>query len=359
MCPVPPLAASAAKAKSAIHMQMLCEELSHTAWGRDAWSLHDVSEEAFRAPPQNSFKKGSRIVEVTYDGDPNNKNWYTAWNLLFLRTESGWTFATGGADGKGLYYTMNGSRTHYLLFEQDAARFSASGFWQVADQENIYNCVSSTSDYSSDTVDGAASEASQHHSESACTGETPRASQPDPFVGGSAGGGPIRASSGRIRGSTGSNPYPVPLCQGIPLCTPPSSPVPCSLSVGLERESEVTAAPPSPDSSQHQPPPVARETTESGAGYTIFPPERKTYCLLLSGGANCVKCLRFRFKRYHRFRFDSITTTWWAAGDEGHERKGEATILLTFSSWDQRKLFLDLVSIPPGITERLIAVSAD
>lgn len=364
ICPVPSLQASAARAKSAIEMQMMCQELLGTVWGKDSWSLSDVSQEMFMAPPSFCFKKGPRIIEVTYDGDENNKNWYTAYNLLYIRGESGWNFATGGADGEGLFYTMNGVRTHYLWFREDAARYSTRGTWQVVDRDQIYQCaVSSTScDSSRDAVDGADDGADEGNSEGANTGETPLAAQPNTGAGFSSGPGAIRNSQSRVRGSLGANPYPLPLRSGLSLCTPPASPVPSPLSLVLERESEITEAPPSPDSS-HNPPPVISDPegpgTDAQEGFQLFSKAEKTYCLLLSGGANCVKCLRWRLKRYHRGRFKTITTTWWATGNEGFERKGDATILVTFCSWEQRRCFMDIVSIPTGVVSKVVSVSAD
>lgn len=364
MCPVPPLSASAARAKEAIQMQLLCQELSQTVWARDSWSLTDVSVETFNAPPKGCFKKGARIVEVTYDGNPENKNWYTCWSLIYKPTEDGWTFATGGTDEKGLFLNMDGNKTHYLLFAADARKYSASGIWQVNDQDNIF--VSSTSSaHSRDTGDGAAAgEGSPQHGEAAFGGEEPPfQSQPGPRGSLSSEPGPVRRSISRIRGGGRPSPYTVPQCSRNILCTPPPSPLPSPLPLDLAPAPDIQQAPPSPDSTGRTPspssPPALSGPYPTSGSFQLFPDNQKTFCLLLSGNPNSVKCLRFRAKRYHRHRFETITTTLWATGEEGAERKGLATVILTFSTWEQRQHFLNSVSIPTGITQQMMAVTSE
>lgn len=357
MTAVPALQVSAERAKEAIEMQLLLQELLQTPWGKDAWTLADCSSERFRSEPVGCFKKGPRLVEVIYDGDAQNRTWYTAWNLIFMRENKGWTFCTSGADEKGLYTMQEGTRTYYLLFSVDASLYSATGTWTVNDLQKTFSFQNSR-----DTTDGAAG-----HCEEPATGQPgeagPAAAQPVPAGGSHTGPDSSGDSWNGGHRPRGECPNPVGSSEGVLVCTPPPSPVPSPLSVELESESqESEISPPSPDSSEavtNKPSKRRKRSVGGVAGFDIFQGLLSHPCLILTGSSNQVKCLRFRLKGRHRTRFRHITTTWWTVGEEGSARCGSANILVTFDSVSQRSNFLATVSLPPGMTCRPFTAHVD
>ncbi len=344
--PVPALAVSSSKAKQAIEMQLLLTELLNTTWGRDAWTLTDTSYERYLLEPKCTLKKGPRVVEVMYDNDPANRMCYTAWSLLYMRTPAGWLFATGGADECGLYYTdMTAVRHYYDFFGRDAARYGSTGTWTVRDQDRVF--------YSgplSLRPESGWSEPAERPEDS------PDRAVPYPSAGTPSGFGPIRSSQYRSRTHSRPSPYGSNQCQGVLLRCDSTSSLSSPVSVGLERGEEGEETPPSPDSTDVVTPP---STPPDPNKFSLFKTSGGQQCLLLSGSGNQAKCFRFRMKKGHRHKYVHCTTTWWTVGDEGAERRGQASLLVTFDSPTQRELFLKTVPIPESMTVQGLTVQAD
>lgn len=339
--PVPTLATSAAAAKAAIEMELILKELLQTPWATDPWSLSDVSRELYLAPPKHTLKKKGRVAEVMFDGDPNNRNWYTVWEEVYMRLDSGWIKATGCADETGLYLKMpGGGKQYYTLFAEDAEQYSVTGSWQVADRDQTFTFPPACRD----GVDGTPGPPG--HRPAATPGGAPAEpnspSRCDPP-------GPDRRDSTGRRGWR-SHPYILPGSKGVLVTSSGTSSVQSPVSEVPEPvPEEVLCGPSSPDTTG---------SVDPSDCFDLFHGLLAAPCLLIHGSANGVKCLRHRLKRHHRRRFGCVTTTFWAAGDEGSQRDGLATIMVTFTSEGQRQNFVDNVSIPANMTVRKIAVHA-
>lgn len=364
--PVPPKCVSTQKAKEAIEMQLHLTSLAQTHFGNKEWSMQEVSYECFSAPPAGFLKKSPRIVDVMFDQNPTNRNWYTSWDYFYYRTADGWCCTGGGADGKGLYYLdRDGDRIYYKYFADDAKRFSTTGQWQVKDKEESFVSSTTTSENFSSNSRNTSTSGSVEASTFDCTdGEAPlpglqRSPRPDQLPAASLPFahqvepsclGPIRKR--RPRASTRSAPISVLRCTGDPQRIPATGFLQGSVEEGLARTPQVDEAPPSPDSSE-----VSVGTASSE--FTLFAATVPQPCLLVQGTANQVKCYRYRVKRYHRSRYGNCTTTWWTTADSGNERHGRATIMLTFPGPQSRADFLKHVSLPLGMTATKITVTTD
>ena len=71
--------------------------------------------------------------------------------------------------------------------------------------------------------------------------------------------------------------------------------------------------------------------------------------IIVKGAANTLKCFRNRAKIKYMGLFRSFSTTWsWVAGD-GTERLGRPRMLISFSSYTQRRDFDEAVRYPKGV----------
>lgn len=345
--PVPSLAASANRARDAIKMQQLCAELAKTEWGEEMWSLADASLERYHAPPEYCLKKGARVVEVTYDDDVANTFWHTVWTVLYLRTEEGWSAATGGTDGEGLYYqTVDGERTYYHFYGSDPHLSSPPTKWEVKDKDMVY--VSSTSPspspssspHFSETPDGGSGSSCGHHGDhrsGSSSGGTHHSNLPSRRV--------FTGGPGTIR-SPLSTAHAFVTSAGSSQRIPTPSDLQSARAPTPERAPESPEAP-SPDSSQ--------ESAESST--PIFGGTQP--CLLLTGGSNQVKCHRHKCKRYHRRKYGHMTTTFWFVGEQGSQRLGQASLLVTFVSTEQRQSFMRDISHPRGIRLQPLSIACE
>ncbi|ANZ90233.1 E2 protein [Bos taurus papillomavirus 16] len=73
-----------------------------------------------------------------------------------------------------------------------------------------------------------------------------------------------------------------------------------------------------------------------------------TPVLLFRGGANQLKCARYRWLRQYAHLFLAISKTWGWVGAVG--LGASSRLLLAFESTTQRNQFLDTVPMPPGVT---------
>ncbi|QMS92577.1 early protein E2 [Camelus dromedarius papillomavirus 3] len=369
--PVPPRCISTQKAKEAIEMSLELASLAETEWGREDWPLSSVSYELYAAPPSKMFKKSPRIVDVMFDNNPGNRNWYTCWEKFYMRTPDGWRCTQGGADGEGLYYRdLHGDRIYFKYFADDAKKYSTTGQWQVKDKEESFVSSTTTSETplsnsrpsaaagrppgptgraSTDQTDGEAPLPGLHTD---LTGPGPTAcvSVPHPDLVVAPCVGPIRKRSHRP--TTRAVPYTPVRGPGRPSVLSTTGGVQSAVPESVARPPEIHETPPSPDSSE-----IAVGLSEST--FDLFSPSTTQPCLLIQGTPNQVKCYRYRLRKHHRTRYAYCTTTWWTASDTGSERHGQATILLTFSGQKARADFLTSVSLPFGMTVKSISVTCD
>ncbi|CAW42264.1 E2 protein [Human papillomavirus 105] len=144
--PVPPLAVTEAKAKEAIGMMLQLQSLQKSEYASETWTLVDTSTETFRSAPENHFKKGPVSVEVIYDKDPENANAYTMWNYVYyMDSDDVWHKTTSGVNQTGIYYMHGNFKHYYVVFADDASRYSATGQWEVkVNKETVFAPVTSS-----------------------------------------------------------------------------------------------------------------------------------------------------------------------------------------------------------------------
>ncbi|AEP82744.1 unnamed protein product [Canis familiaris papillomavirus 10] len=147
MQPVPPLQVTAERAKQAIEIQLVLQTLCDSPWATETWTLSDTCRERWMAPPQRCWKKGSSIVEVIYDGNPENSMQYTLWNRIYYQDLSDtWRLSKSQVDHQGIWYWDCEQKQYYVKFAPDAARFSSTGTWEVVyNNETISLCDPVTS----------------------------------------------------------------------------------------------------------------------------------------------------------------------------------------------------------------------
>ena len=144
---LPTLVVSEYNAKVAIKMMMLLKSLSESQYGKEPWTLADASAELVLTSPKHTFKKGAYQVEVYYDNDPQNANVYTQWEHIYYQdlTDT-WHKVPGDVDHNGLSYTdVTGDKNYFLLFHEDAQRYSNTGQWTVKFKSTTISSVVTSS----------------------------------------------------------------------------------------------------------------------------------------------------------------------------------------------------------------------
>ena len=143
---VPPLAVSESRAKQAIGMMLQLQSLQKSEYAKEPWSLVDTSAETFRSPPENHFKKGPVSVEVIYDNDKDNANAYTMWRYVYyVDDDDQWHKSPSGVNHTGIYFMQGTFRHYYVLFADDASRYSRTGHWEVnVNKETVFAPVTSS-----------------------------------------------------------------------------------------------------------------------------------------------------------------------------------------------------------------------
>lgn len=70
---------------------------------------------------------------------------------------------------------------------------------------------------------------------------------------------------------------------------------------------------------------------------------------VLKGGANQLKCLRYRIKKQHCGLYLCISSTWHWTGETGVGRQGRARVLVVFPGPEEAETFMKNVSLPKGV----------
>nr|WDS49658.1 MAG: E2 protein [Neophocaena asiaeorientalis asiaeorientalis papillomavirus 4] len=327
---VPPQRVCEANAKDAIHLHLMVCSLQSTQYGEETWLFSDLTHGMLSTKPKDTFKKGGQRVTVYFDGDESNCMEYVLWSKLYLPLEDGgWTTATSGVDTYGIYMITGEGKEYYTSFSDEAHKYGSNGKWKVLFKgKEITDCTIVSS-----TTCGLGNERGSNTSISACAGGSEDA--PDRAL-------PVDRGLKR----------PVPLPQPIPekpLCT--------------------TTPPPSPETGQQQDTGTRVPLTGNSCGQQYWelgggrPSDSDSDCgpckrprtepdipsLLITGGPNQLKCLRFRLKKQHRKSYYRCSTTWCWVSEDGLTRVGNHRIFVSFTSEEQCKLFEDTIPLPKGV----------
>lgn len=344
---IPNLQVAQIKAKEAIEMELTLKSLQKSKYGSEPWTLTDTSRELYKAAPSDTFKKEGFTVELKFDGDPNNVMAYTAWGYIYVQTDDNWEKVKGHVDYDGLYYEHDGYRHYYVQFAQEAAKFGATGQWEVQYKNVLLSSpvdsVSSTSDgYPGSYPDSATQELSKQHSVS--LDHTPASSrrrrgrvdtrrQRQRKLRASSSHGATRR---RVRGEEeeegrpeegGGQREPEPAFGGRR--GTPSAELPSNSARQVEAR---------PGRRQR------RSRLEALLENAADPP-----VLVLRGGPNQLKCVRYRLLQRHAHLFEAVSKTWSWLGVRG-QANSKGRIIIAFTSDNQRNLFLETVSFPRDVT---------
>lgn len=401
--PVPSLAASKSRAKDAIEMYLLVESLMKSPYGREEWTLPQVSRERYTAPPVNTFKKGGSHVQVQFGPDADNVTEYTTWEHIYLQdADDEWYKADGGVDLQGLYFIDSAGQTmYYVKFSDEAVKYGTPGNWALLYDNNPVAFVTSPgADSSSSSLPRRARSRSQSSSTSSSSGghsrllrrrarsrtssiTRSRSRSSTPGRGRSRRGrtrsrsrsiskrrsGSRSRSRSRSRTRTRGQPtLPAADFERLgyrarePFSQSPSPPAPhavSSTSASSPRRSRGGSRSPgvgrlpgpgqlAPDqvgSSRSTVPRGARSRLEQLRLEAADPPG-----LCLAGAPNKVKCYRFYLKKHHHHRFDYISTTFqWTSSDSTDRVGGGARMVMLFSSEAARRDFIKTVQLPTSI----------
>jgi len=320
--PLPTLLTSEYKAKEAIQQLILLESLQKSSFRDEEWTLSDTSAELTLTAPRNTFKKMPFIVDVWFDHLQSNSFPYTNWDRIYYQDEGdNWHVAQGKADVNGLYFDdYTGQRNYFTLFAPDGERFSSTGEWTVNFKNETISSVNSSQGPSSNI-------------------------SPQGFVT-SSGDAVPRSTTFPSRRDKGK--------EGVPSSTTPSTP---ELRRGRRRREQRESP------SRRRPKRVRQNSggvspSEVGRGTSTVPRSgltrtqrlteeaRDPPILIVKGGANNLKCWRYRHK--NSSLFDQMSTVFkWVGHDSGNR------MLISFRSIQQRSLFLKVVHFPKGCTYAL------
>ncbi|ACI46051.1 E2 [Felis domesticus papillomavirus 2] len=171
----------------------------------------------------------------------------------------------------------------------------------------------------------------------------------DPYVPGPSGGrGPFAWSCGPSENTQIPCIPPAPCCESGGWCPGLAGHYP------LDRRGLDPGAAPETQPGPGLPAQAARGVCEvpdgsvGGLGNLLCGPGHPVVTVL-KGGANQLKCLRYRIKKQHAGLYLCISSTWHWTGDLGAERQGRARILVVFPGPAQANAFMRTVSLPKGV----------
>lgn len=322
--PLPTTAVSEAKAKEAIKMQLLLESLKKSAYGKETWTLGEVSSEIVNTVPKNCFKKEGFIVTVVFDNDPKNIFPYTCWNYIYYQDENNvWHKVHGQVDYDGLFYKEHtGDSVYFVLFQPDAIKYGTTGTWTVKfKNQTISASVTSSTRHlfgpSTETTDGEPST-----SNAASGSQSPRRRKQQDSEDTAS---PTSTSSGvRLRRRRGESPTTT---TGTKRSRVGSDSVPTPAQVG---------------SGSHT---VARHNLSRLR--RLQEEARDPPVALLTGHQNNLKCWRNRCNTKYGHLFVCCSSVFRWLGPHC-EKQDLCKVLIAFKNTCQRKYFLDTVSLPKG-----------
>lgn len=330
--PLPMLAVSEYRAKEAIQQVLLLKSLKNSPFGREEWGLTDTSAELTHTAPRNAFKKDPYVVTVLFDHDPDNTFPYTNWNALYLQDDNDmWYKTPGKVDINGLYYEdKNGDKNYFQLFATEAETYGKGEGWTVKYKHETISTsapVSSSQEPLFDSLQGSAKGSVSSSGDAVSQPKTPRRQE---------------GEEGRASSTTE---------------TPPA----------VRRRRRGEQGEPSTTRSKRrrkEKSDFELSAREVGRGHHLVPRSgltrlerleaeaRDPPIIIVKGGANQLKCWRYRCKKglvpcltmSTVFKYSQISTS---TVPRNHR------MLVAFKSNNQRQLFLDTVSIPKGATYSL------
>nr|AEX31160.1 E2 protein [Human papillomavirus] len=333
---LPTLQISEYNSKAAIKMVLLLQSLAKSQYGSEPWSLSDTSIELVLTSPKNTFKKHGFQVEVFYDGNPNNANVYTQWESIYYQDLNDvWHKVPGEVDHNGLSYTdVTGERNYFLLFSEDAERYSQTGLWTVK--------------YKNTTISSVVTSSSRHSS------NTKESQQPI--------SSPIRESLSEA-GTSGGRRSERDTEERLPTTTTAS---PSSSGGRRRRGGERGEQGEYPTSTRESPRSKRQRTTaptpsEVGRRHRSVPPHnldrlrrlqeeaRDPPLICVKGSANLLKCWRQRSSVRFGHLYDKASSVFRWIGDDD-ETKFNSRMLIAFTDFTQRAKFLQVVTFPRGST---------
>ncbi|ANZ90253.1 E2 protein [Bos taurus papillomavirus 19] len=320
--PVPNLQVAEIRAKHAIEMKLLLTSLAESAFGRESWSLQDTSLEGYKAPPSSTFKKGATLVEVWFDGDPENSNAYTKWSSIYYQDVNGnWHVAKGEVSHDGLYYVnVYGERVWYLYFDEEARKFGKTGTWTVRCKDCLLSESVSSSSPSPPKLRAWNSDTEEEESGSRDTGG--RRERKAPARRSRVRAGPTRSqqTQGRRRGGGGGR--------------------------GDQRDSELGVAPEEVGTRHRSP----QEKNRGRLG-RLQAEARDPPIIIVRGSPGSLKSWRFRVKHSHRDLIYDISTTFtWCCSGEKQRGGTFARLLIAFTDEAQLTDFMKYVPMPKTCT---------
>ncbi|AFA26590.1 E2 [Tursiops truncatus papillomavirus 7] len=322
---VPPKQACEASAKQCILMHLAVSSLLSSPFAGEQWLLSHVSHELYMTPPENTLKKQGQTVTVIFDGDKDNCMEYICWLRIYCQMSNGhWGCFRGIVCHEGIYFDIEGERRFYVDFKGEANKFGKGDKWTVMfGGKAITDCalVSSTST-------------------STCSLGYPTVStttgQPS---------GQRKTQRKRLGPPPSPPPSPPPAPPAPP--RPPSPPVPPPRP---ERDKETCPAGATKRKATAGSGDSCRGTSDcdSDCGAAKrFRTEPGIPCILISGGANQVKCLRHKLKVQHHGLYHKCSTTWsWVGDDTPHPNH---RICVSFKNTFDRDVFLKLVPLPVSV----------
>lgn len=333
---LPTLQISEYNSKIAIKMVLLLQSLAKSQYGSEQWTLSDTSTEIVLTPPKNTFKKQGFQVEVYYDGDTSNANVYTQWEHIYYQDlKDEWHKVPGDVDHNGLSYTdKTGEKIYFLLFSEDAEKYSRTGLWTVR--------------YKNTTISSVVT-SSTRHSGSSTKGDQPtdshtRESSPEEGT----------SSRGRLERYT----------QESSPTTTTTSPTSSGRrrrrgggGDGGEQGEYPTTTRESPRSKRQRS--SAPTPEEVGRRHRSLPAHnldrlrrlqeeaRDPPIICVKGQANNLKCWRQRLSvRFGHF-YDKASSVFKWIGDDDESRYN-SRMLIAFNDYCQRAKFLQVVTLPRG-----------
>jgi hypothetical protein len=325
--PLPNLQISEYRAKEAIQLMLLIKSLQKSPFANEQWTLTETSAEIIHTPPKNCFKKQPYIVTVWFDHNPDNSFPYTNWDFIYYQDDNEqWHKTPGLVDINGMYYVeSNGDRAYFQLFDADAERYGTTGQWTV----KVKNETFSTSSYRAQSVSPQASISSSSDSISSSQTVHTRRQQIEE---GSPSSSTAISTTTTIRRRRRQREYSTD-DDGEPSRSK------------RRREASAAGVPASQVGRRHRSVPTTGLTRLA----RLEAEARDPAIVIVKGGSNQLKCWRYRIggKYKHLFKNSSTVFKWTEHNNnEIHSNR----LLIAFESYQQRKLFLQKVSVPKGAT---------
>ena len=327
--PLPNLQISEYRAKEAIQLMLLLKSLQRSPFANEQWNLSETSAESIHTPPKNCFKKQPYTVTVWFDHNPSNSFPYTNWDSIYYQDDNEqWHKTPGLVDVNGMYYTeTNGDRVYFQLFDTDAQRYATTGQWTIKFKHETLS-TSVTSSYRAPSVSPQASISSSSDSIPTAKTSSTRRQQSEE---GSPSSSTAISTTTSVRRRRGQGEYHTD--NGEPSRSK------------RRRQASAAGVPASEVGIRHRSVPatgltrLARLKAEAGDPAII----------IVKGGSNQLKCYRYRIRGKYSHLFKNTTTVFkWTEHNKNESHSNR--LLIAFDSFQQRKQFLQKVSVPKGAT---------